>query len=132
MSSTRTEQGEQMKTPKDYNLPHDEYRPGQEPAIAELVSTTPARGVTLVEAPTGSGKTSFAAANSTTAHAMSLVKTKMLQDTNYGDAYKFDVLKGRSNTTAYTRPGQCWDSKRANVCTVTICFCASTGAAVNT
>ena len=83
--------------PKDYNLPHDKYRPGQGEAIDELVSTTPARGVTLVEAPTGSGKTSFAAANSTRARVMSLVATKMLQIANYGAAYKFDVLYGRSN-----------------------------------
>ena len=86
-----------MNSPREYGLPHDEYRPGQERAITELVETTPARGVTLVEAPTGSGKTSFAAANSTRARVMSLVKTKMLQIANYGEAYRFDVLYGRSN-----------------------------------
>ena len=83
--------------PKDYNLPHEAYRPGQGEAIEELVRTTPARGVTIVEAPTGSGKTSFAAANSTRARVMSLVATKMLQVTNYGEAYKFAVLYGRGN-----------------------------------
>jgi len=79
-----------------YGLPHATLRPGQAETI-DYILARPTPSVTVLDAPTGSGKTSFAAAARTQGEVISLVKTKNLQIENYGGAYKFDVLYGRGN-----------------------------------
>lgn len=51
----------------------------------------------VVEAPTGSGKTAYAAAMAELAclKTMALVKTKSLQEAQYGEKYNFRVVKGK-------------------------------------
>lgn len=77
-----------------YGLPHAELRPNQAETIEWLFKLP---GDAVVNAPTGSGKTSFAAAMASRRRTIALVKTKNLQTENYGGSYEFDVLYGRSN-----------------------------------
>jgi Rad3-related DNA helicase len=78
-----------------YGLPHPDLRPHQGETIESLLAT--AARATVVNAPTGSGKTSFAAGVASRNRVISLVKTKNLQSENYGGSYHFDVLYGRTN-----------------------------------
>lgn len=83
--------------PSAYGLPHEPNRPGQRETI-EWLRGLPRGTVAVVSAPTGSGKTSFAAAlGHADGRAVALVKTKSLQVENYGNSYRFDVLYGRGN-----------------------------------
>src|SRR5689334_11814184 len=83
------------RTTNPYNLPHATLRPHQAETIEALLAVS---GTThVINAPTGSGKTSFAAGVASQQHVIALVKTKNLQSANYGESYKFDVLFGRSN-----------------------------------
>lgn len=83
--------------PGDFGLPHPPDRPGQRETIEWLRGLPRGRNV-VASAPTGSGKTSFAAALGHGQHrAIALVKTKSLQVENYGSSYSFDVLYGRAN-----------------------------------
>lgn len=83
------------QTLNPYGLPHATLRPHQAEAIEWVLGL---RGdVGVVNAPTGSGKTSLAAAAATRRRTIALVKTKNLQSANYGGSYSFDVLYGRSN-----------------------------------
>ena len=82
-------------TRNPYGLPHAELRPGQADTIDWLMQF--AGNAAVVNAPTGSGKTSFAAAMASRARTVALVKTKNLQKENYGGSYEFDVLFGRGN-----------------------------------
>jgi len=77
-----------------YLLPHADLRPGQ---LDSILWCEKVKKVGIIQAPTGSGKTSFAAANGATNKTLALVATKSLQQTNYGDSYSFDVLFGKSN-----------------------------------
>lgn len=80
-----------------FGLPHPTDRAGQRETI-EWLRGLPASAVAVVSAPTGSGKTSFAAALGHADHrSVALVKTKSLQVENYGEGYTFDVLYGRGN-----------------------------------
>ncbi len=83
-----------MKTPQDYNLPHDIFRPGQPETINWCEGLT---GPGIIEAPTGSGKTVYARAVSLQKKTIALCRTKSLQAENYGTTYGFAVLFGRSN-----------------------------------
>jgi len=80
--------------PREYGLPHDEWRPNQEEAVkwAETI-----QGTAIVEAPTGSGKTALAAALAHNRPTIALVRTKALQRENYQVSYGFDALYGRGN-----------------------------------
>lgn len=81
-------------TPADYNLQHSQWRPHQHDSVSWCVN---ANGYNAVEAPTGSGKTSFARATSSRRSVIALCRTKNLQAENYGDEYGAAVLFGRSN-----------------------------------
>ncbi len=86
-----------MTTPADYSLPHDTWRPFQLEMIEKLLAK-PDGSVTLLQAPVGSGKTSFSKAMGKSEKGVtSLVKTKLLQQSNYLESYNFSVLMGRSN-----------------------------------
>ena len=86
-----------------YGLPHAPNRPGQletirwleqMPADADEDSTGQC---VVLHAPTGSGKTSFAAAMGHNTPTIALVKTKLLQVENYEKSYGFTVLYGQGN-----------------------------------
>lgn len=81
--------------PNPYGLPHATLRPHQAETIDWLLGLRASAAV--VNAPTGSGKTSFAAAMASKKRTAALVKTKSLQSENYGGSYEFDVLYGRGN-----------------------------------
>jgi len=80
--------------PGDYHLPHSTWREYQEESIEWCLSVN---NTGVIEAPTGSGKTSFAAAVGVRKSVVALCRTKNLQVTNYQDGYGFDVLFGRDN-----------------------------------
>jgi len=80
--------------PRELNLPHDSWRVGQKETAQWCMDLD---GVGLIEAPTGSGKTSFAAACAYDYPTTTLCRTKNLQQENYGDTYGFDVLFGKGN-----------------------------------
>lgn len=87
-----------LASDENYGLPHPANRPGQRETI-EWLRGLPNGSVVVNNAPTGSGKTSLAAAVSygDRRKAVALVKTKSLQVENYGEGYAFDVLYGRGN-----------------------------------
>jgi len=77
-----------------YNLPHPPDRPGQADAIEWCIGL---KGIGIIEACTGSGKTSFAAGTSSRQRVIATCATKNLQQSNYGDTYNFDILFGKAN-----------------------------------
>lgn len=81
--------------PFHYDIPHQEWRPYQYETIQELEGL--GDRVMIIQAPTGSGKTAFAAAMSAEKRVIALSKTKMLQKENYGDTYRFAYLFGKGN-----------------------------------
>lgn len=85
-----------METPQDYGLNHDQFRPYQKENIDWSISL-PSLSTGIIEAPTGSGKTSIAKALSVTTSVIALCRTKNLQDVNYGQKYGAQVLFGRGN-----------------------------------
>lgn len=108
-----------LETP--YGLPHPDLRPHQAETIENLLSM---RGTThVINAPTGSGKTSFAAGVASQRRVIALVKTKNLQRENYGGSYGFDVLFGRSNydcvhpdSPSYASAAECMYTGAMNDC----------------
>ena len=80
--------------PSKFGLPHDKFRKYQLPTILWLRGQ---KGNIVLQAPTGSGKSSFARAMASSKQTVSLVQTKSLQIENYGKMYNFDVLMGKSN-----------------------------------
>jgi superfamily II DNA or RNA helicase len=64
-----------LETP--YGLPHPDLRPHQAETIEALLATR--SNATVINAPTGSGKTSFAAGVASQQRVIALVKTKNLQ-----------------------------------------------------
>lgn len=85
-------------TPRDYGLPHDTWRTGQEDAIKKVLALKDNETL-IVQAPTGSGKTTFAAAYSSVGKVMALSHTKLLQANNYAATYDFTALYGKGNYT---------------------------------
>lgn len=79
-----------------HGLPHATLRPGQEETIA-WGRALPSGQVGILQAPTGSGKTTLPAALSHYGKTAALVVTKSLQQANYGGSYKWDVLFGKGN-----------------------------------
>lgn len=81
-------------TPSEYGLPHNEFYPHQLETIqwAEEV-----QAVGVIEASTGSGKTTIPAALSSKQKVVTVVKTKFLQQDNYERGYGFIPLYGRGN-----------------------------------
>lgn len=106
-----------MKTPGDYGLPHGDFRLYQDQAISwlldehihrptimatppdgrEIVHTANGEDLKIMQAPTGSGKTGIATALGISGKVLALCETKALQETNYGQMYKYTVLEGRGN-----------------------------------
>jgi Rad3-related DNA helicase len=78
-----------------YTLPHPLDRPGQQAAYNWIMSN-PKKWL-IICAPTGSGKSAWAAEASKSHKVLTLVETKSLQSANYRDTYKFDILYGKSN-----------------------------------
>lgn len=85
----------EKKTPRDYGLMHDEFRPYQEETIGWAIYGE--SGVSILEAPTGSGKTAVARALGSQSKTVALVRTKALQEENYDMGYGFIPLYGRAN-----------------------------------
>lgn len=108
-------------TGNPYDLPHADLRPHQAETIEALLATR--SNVTVINAPTGSGKTSFAAGVASRQRVIALVKTKNLQSANYGGSYAFDVLFGRSNydcvhpeAASYASAAECMYTGAMNDC----------------
>ncbi len=80
--------------PRKLGLPHDTWYPNQEAAVRWALER---EGVSVMEAPTGSGKTGIATALASQNSVLALVRTKFLQQTNYDQGYGFDALYGRNN-----------------------------------
>lgn len=85
-----------IPSPRNYDLPHDEWRHGQYEMTQTLLGKREG-SVTILQAPTGSGKTGLARAIASRQSVTALVKTKVLQQSNYANTYKFDLLFGRAN-----------------------------------
>jgi len=81
--------------PSHYNLPHTEWRENQFETLQWLQNS--GEGVKILEASTGSGKSAQATALAHKKQAMSLVQTKLLQTSNYGEIYNWDILFGKGN-----------------------------------
>lgn len=85
------------KTPRDYGLNHDVFRPYQREIIEKLLNKS-SGSITLLSAPVGSGKTSLAKAMGISEGGVTaLVKTRLLQSENYLTGYNFDILFGKAN-----------------------------------
>jgi len=91
-----------LETPSDYGLPHDDWRLHQFKTVQWLEKQS---DIVSLEAPPGIGKTAIAVALAHGKSITALVKTKQLQDVNYGGIYGFDVLKGRANYRC-AKPGR--------------------------
>lgn len=78
-----------------YNLPHLLDRPHQQEALDWLMASK--KKYNIICAPTGSGKSAWAAAASLETKVIVLTQTKSLQSANYEKIYKFDPLYGKSN-----------------------------------
>lgn len=78
-----------------YELPHPLDRTGQQ-ETADAILASPKKFV-IVSAPTGSGKSAWAAYASKFQRTMVLTETKSLQIHNYQGSYDFDVSLGRGN-----------------------------------
>lgn len=84
-----------MTTPTDYGVPHDAWRPHQENTVKKLLLPEQINTQILV-APTGSGKSTFAAALGHKSRVVALMESKVLQKDQYQD-YGFTPLMGRGN-----------------------------------
>jgi len=96
MTDAQTELIPSDPHPHDFDLPHDTWREGQLNSIQYLLER-PDSSVTVLQAPTGSGKTSLSRAMAKKHSVTTLVRTKNLQVENYEHLYNFDVLFGRAN-----------------------------------
>ena len=84
--------------PDEYGLHHEEWREHQRDSVDWALDSKMER-ISLLEAPTGSGKTAVAKALGSKLRVISLVQTKVLQIENYETDYGFDVLfEGRKQT----------------------------------
>lgn len=82
-----------MNSPRDFDLPHDEWRPGQLETVKWINRTS---GTLIVQAPTGSGKTGVGAALSKYGIVRSLTHTINLQQ-QYEKLYDFEPIYGMNN-----------------------------------
>jgi Rad3-related DNA helicase len=82
-----------VDSPRDYGIPHDEFRPGQLEAMMIAREVKPG-GVIALELCTGSGKTVLAAGVSATQPVTALMRTIALVD-QYKYGYGFDAVYGR-------------------------------------
>ena len=87
--------GSYMK-PDEYGLHHEEWREHQKDSVRWAMDSKIEK-ISILEAPTGSGKTAIAKAIGSKLRVISLVQTKVLQVENYEADYGFDVLFGRGN-----------------------------------
>ena len=85
-----------MKTPQDYGLKHPAWRLGQGEAVDWWLDRLGPTGSTVLEAPTGSGKSAIAAALGYQWAITVVVCTRELQ-AQYADAYSFEKVWGRSH-----------------------------------
>jgi len=89
-------------TPHDFGLDHEAWRPGQMEAIEtisakwEAGQDTGDQSFTIIEAPTGTGKSAIAFSLAAYARVTVLVGTLNLLD-QYRKEYGFDGIKGRNN-----------------------------------
>lgn len=86
-------------SPSDVGLPasHGDWRKHQCETYLELVTHAGTNATLIVNAPTGSGKTSWPAALGHDHRVIALSETKALQQQNYGDTYGFSYLFGKGN-----------------------------------
>ena len=87
---------EQLPSPHDYGLPHPKWRKHQYEVLQKVAETANTNTTTIISAPTGSGKTSFAAALGRDNKVIALTRTKALQE-QYADIYGFIHLFGKGN-----------------------------------
>jgi Rad3-related DNA helicase len=81
--------------PQKYDLPHEEWRPYQYETVKDILGN--GFGVTILEAQTGSGKSSVAKSLGAQDRSVTaLTMTHMLQQ-QYVDLYDFTELRGSSN-----------------------------------
>lgn len=106
-----------LVSPTDYNLPHDEWRPGQREAVEWVNSQT---GNLIMSAKTGAGKTSVAKSLAMRGKTVALVRNKSLQVVNYGEKYGYDILMGKNNYSCLRGDGlscqQCLYAGKMNTC----------------
>jgi len=91
------------RRPEDYGVPHEDWRPQQYETVQWLLDGDKKKA-RVIEAPTGSGKTTLARAVGSQRSVTALCKTKMLQQENYERAYGFDALFGRGNYPCALEP----------------------------
>jgi len=109
---------EQTPSPLTYDLPHDKWRLHQYETLQLILSTTEPGKVTIVSAPTGSGKTTFPAAVGKSTKVIALTETKALQQ-QYADQYKFTELFGKANYACLlggANAGSCKHKKNPREC----------------
>lgn len=87
-----------------YTLPHPLDRPGQQAAFDWIMNND--KKWLIICAPTGSGKSAWAAEASKDNKVLTLVETKSLQSANYRDTYQFDILYGKSNYLCKDKKGK--------------------------
>ena len=86
---------QQSTIPDTYTLPHLLDRPGQQDTLDWIMESD--KPFSILNAPTGFGKSPLPAATSLGYRTMVLVLHKSLQSANYRDIYDFDILYGKSN-----------------------------------
>lgn len=84
-----------MTNPSEYGLEHSEFRPNQEEMIKW--ANDGKSFLKIVEAPTGSGKTTVPRSLAQNNRTIALVRTKALQEANYEREYNFIPLYGKGN-----------------------------------
>lgn len=97
-----------MKTPSDFHLPHEDFRPHQLEMIEWGLDIAGQSGIGIAEKPTGTGKSAVAAAVGSRHKTCVLVQKKALQDA-YKELYGARLLKGKSNYPCVHPNKGSWD-----------------------
>ncbi len=105
--------GEVIPSLREYGLEHKSWRPFQYEMVKTLLEKRDG-SVTLLQGPTGSGKSALARAVAEKMGATALVKTKMLQNSVYREM-GFDILYGRGNYDCI-HPEQMIEDAKADQC----------------
>lgn len=102
--------GISLKTPRDFGLNHSEWRPGQYEMVSWAMNRVSAdsSGISLVQAATGTGKTTLPRALSSVHKTVALVRTRSLQSANYDQGYGFQPVYGRSNYDCVHADAENW------------------------